>query len=116
MFLTTFASGDIDPNGFQNGNIVSYEMEFMQMAQQTEKEMAGLETIDYQISIFDSIPLNDQAQMLVESLKAGTEDAGQFDEMVKLYLSEDIDGMQEMFKTDEAGMAAYEDVLLINPK
>src|SRR5690606_1725815 len=57
LFLTTFASGEIDSGGFQNGDIVSYEMEFMQMAQQSEKEMGGLETIEYQLSVFDSIPL-----------------------------------------------------------
>ena len=114
MFLTTFASGDMDPNGMQNGELVSYEMEFMEMAQQMEKEMAGLETIDYQISIFDSIPLDDQAQMLVESLKAESEGSDQLKEMVDLYLSEDIEGMQEMFKGDEEGIAEFEDVLLIN--
>jgi uncharacterized protein YbaP (TraB family) len=114
MFLTTFASGDMDPNGFQNGDIVSYEMEFMEMAQQMEKEMAGLETIEYQISIFDSIPLKDQAQMLVESLKAESEGSDQFKEMVDMYLNEDIEGMQEMFKKEEGGIEEYEDVLLIN--
>ena len=116
MFLTTFASGDMDPNGMQTGELVSYEMEFMQMAQQMEKEMAGLETIDYQISIFDSIPLIDQAQMLVESLKAESEGSGQLKEMVDMYLSEDIEGMQEMFKSEEAGIGDYEDVLLVNRK
>ncbi len=114
MFLTTFASGDMDPNGLQNGEIVSYEMEFMQMAQQMEKEMAGLETIEYQISIFDSIPLQDQAQMLVESLKAENEGSDQFKEMVDLYLSQDLEGMQEMFNSEEAGIGEYEDVLLVN--
>lgn len=114
LFLTTFASGDMDPNGLQNGAIVSYEMEFMEMAQQTEKEMAGLETIEYQLSIFDSIPLKAQAQMLLESLKAESEGSDQFVEMVKLYLSQDIEGMQVMFDNEDAGMAEYEDVLLTN--
>jgi len=114
MFLTTFASGDMDPNGLQNGEIVSYEMEFMEMAQQTEKEMAGLETIEYQISIFDSIPLKDQADMLVESLKAESEGSDQFKEMVDMYLNQDIEAMQEMFEDEADGMAEYEDILLVN--
>jgi uncharacterized protein len=114
MFLTTFASGDMDPNGMQNGEIVSYEMEFMEMAQQMEKEMAGLETIEYQISIFDSIPLTDQAQMLVESLKADAEGSDQFKEMIDMYLRQDIEEMQEMFNSEDDGMAEYEDVLLLN--
>ncbi len=114
MFLTTFVSGDMDPNSLENGEIVSYEMEFMKMAQQTEKEMAGLETIEYQISIFDSIPLTDQAQMLVESLKAESEGSDQFKEMIDMYLNQDIEAMQEMFNDEDDGMAKYEDVLLVN--
>ncbi len=115
MFLTTFASTDMDPNGLQNGSMVSYEMEFMKMAQEMEKEMGGLETVEYQISIFDSIPLKDQAQMLVESMKAESEGSNQLKEMVEIYLSEDIDGMQQMFKEEEGGgIEGFEDVLLIN--
>ncbi len=114
LFLTTFASGEIDSGGFQNGDIVSYEMEFMQMAQQSEKEMGGLETIEYQLSVFDSIPLEAQAGMLYESLKAESDGSDQFKEMVKMYLDQDIEGMQVMFEDESAGMGEYEDILLIN--
>ena len=86
----------------------------MQMAQQMEKEMAGLETVEYQISIFDSIPLDEQAQMLVESMRAESEGSDQFKEMVQMYLNEDIEAMQDMFKGEEEGIAEYEDVLLVN--
>ena len=52
------------------GDIVSYEMEFMEMAKAEVKEIGGLETIEFQMSIFDSIPYEAQAQMLVEGIKA----------------------------------------------
>ncbi|MFK7810032.1 MAG: TraB/GumN family protein [Saprospiraceae bacterium] len=116
MFLSTMASGDMMGAGGEMGSsdIVSYEMEFMQMATDQEKEMSGLETIEYQMSVFDSIPYTDQAQMLVESIKAEKGDDSEFDAMVDLYKNEDIVGMQTMFKADEEGIGKFEDIFLKN--
>ncbi len=125
MFLSIFASGDMDmfEGGFGGmggdstaSSIVSYEMEFMEMAKKAEKEMAGLETAEYQMSVFDSIPYKDQAVMLVESIKAeDTTDDGQFDMMVEMYKKQDIRAMQKMIASEESGgMADFEDVLLHN--
>ena len=98
----------------QSGAVVSYEMEFMEMAKPKKKEMAGLETIEYQMSIFDSIPYKAQAQMLVESIQAGDAGSDELDEMVKLYKDQDLAGMQKMFKSEEGGIGEYEDVMLTN--
>ncbi len=118
MFLSTMASGDMmgggDSSDSTSSDIVSYEMEFMEMAQNQEKEMSGLETIEYQMSVFDSIPYQDQANMLMESLKAETSGSNEFDFMVELYKNQDIVGMQTMFKEDEEGIGKFEDVFLKN--
>lgn len=112
MFLTAFASGDMDPQGLQNGNTVSYEMEFMKMAQNMELEMGGLETIEFQMSIFDSIPYQDQADMLVESMRAEGEGMDELDEMVKLYKNQDLIGMEKMFTAETGGLGEWDDILL----
>jgi len=116
FFLSTFADTDMmGGGGMGDGSIVSYEMEFMKMAQEKELVMDGLETIEFQMGIFDSIPYPDQAQMLVESIKASSEETegdDQFDEMVKLYKDQNIQGMQNMFD-EEGGIGDYEDVLLV---
>ncbi len=115
MFLSTMASGDFSgADDFSSGDIVSYEMEFMDMAKEQEKEMAGLETIEYQMSVFDSIPYKDQAEMLVESIRSEQVGDNQFDEMVKLYKNQDLIGMQNMFEQDADGIGKYEDVFLNN--
>ena len=114
MIMASFASGDMaEGGGLQSGSVVSYEMEFMKMAEKQKKEMAGLETIDFQMSMFDSIPYKAQAEMLVQSLKAEDTGDDQFKEMVDLYRNQDIEGMQTMFEEDEGGIAQYEEVLLI---
>ena len=119
MFLTTFADADLAKGGMGSGDIVSYEMEFMEMAKADVKEVGGLETIEFQMSIFDSIPYEAQAQMLVEGIKAEkdtTQEEGEFDKMVEMYKQQDIDAMQAMFDSEEAdeGIGQYEQILLIN--
>ena len=114
MFLSVFASGDMEPGGLSNGSLVSYEVEFMEMAQKDQKEMAGLETVEYQMSMFDSIPYKAQAQMLVESLRAGNDGSDEFEQMVKMYKTQDIEAMQKMFDEGGGGVGEYEDLLLAN--
>lgn len=111
MFLTVFASGDISPTDLQSGKLKSYEMEFTEIAKTSNKDIGGLETIDFQISLFDSIPLDDQAMMLIEAIKSSDTGNDQFREIVKIYKNQDIDAMYKMMKTDE-GISEYEDILL----
>ena len=112
MFLSVFASGDLDMNSMSSGEMVSYEMEIMKIAQEGDKEIAGLETAEYQMSMFDSIPYQAQADMLVESIKSTDSGSDQFDEMVKLYKNQDLQGMSKMLSSDEEGIGEYEDILL----
>ena len=115
MFLTVFASDDASlENGGMDENTMSYEMEFMNMANSAEMEMAGLETIDFQLSMFDSIPYEAQAKMLVETLKSPDDGSDQFDEMVNMYKSQNINAMQKMIEGDSEGVGDYEELLLTN--
>lgn len=111
MFLTVFASGDLDAAGLQNGKVKSYEMEFVKIADENNKETAGLETVEYQISVFDGIPYKEQADMLVETIKSGNTEDDTFKELVNLYLQQDIQGLYDMMKQDDS-IEEYEDALL----
>jgi len=112
MFLSVFASGDMDMNSMASGDMVSYEMEIMKIAQEADKKIDGLETAEYQMSMFDSIPYQAQADMLVESIKSTESGSDQFDDMVKLYKNQDLQGMSQMLSSDEEGIGEYEDILL----
>lgn len=111
MFLTVFAYGDMDPQGMKNGSIKSYEMEFFEMAKNMNKDVGGLETIEFQMGVFDEIPYKDQADMLVETIKSSDTGSDQFELMTKLYRTQDITGMISMMGEDQS-MADHEDVLL----
>jgi len=113
MFLSAMTSGDMLGTGNDEQDaMVSYEMELMKMAQEQEKEINGLETAEFQMSMFDSIPYDAQAQMLVESIKSGQEGDDQFEEMVEMYKNQDIYRMQTMLADEDEGISGYEDILL----
>jgi len=113
MFLTVFAYSDMDPSGLKNGNLKSYEMEFMEMAKNSGKETGGLESIDFQLSLFDEIPYEAQAKMLVDAIKAsGNADNDEFKKMTDMYLAQDIHAMVNMISEEGSEVAGFEDKLL----
>ncbi len=112
MFLTVFTSGDMSLGDMQSGKIKSYETEFMEMAQSGNKKTAGLETIDFQISIFDQIPYKEQANMLMEGIKSGGAGSDSFKEIVEVYKEQNLNKMLSMSLSDEEGIAEFEDILL----
>ncbi|MBX2877537.1 MAG: TraB/GumN family protein [Saprospiraceae bacterium] len=117
MFLSMMASEDAMSmqNSTQTGEIVSYEMELMKMAQEQEKAVDGLETAEFQMSLFDSIPYDVQAQMLMATIESDdtTSESSQLEEMVEMYKNQDIQAMQRMVKGDEGGISEYEELLLL---
>jgi len=112
MFLTVFASGDMDPMGLQTGSMKSYEMEFLEMAKSADKPVAGLETIEFQMSVFDSIPYDAQADMLVETIKKGDTDSSDFEKMIQMYKDQKINDMISMISDEDEQLSEYEDILL----
>ncbi len=96
-----------------DGGMLSYEMELTEKAQNQEKDILGLETMDFQMSLFDSIPYDKQAQILVKAIEAGDGDgSSQLDDMVKMYRSQDIQAMYAMMGADE-GFGSFDEVLLL---
>ncbi len=119
MFTSMMTSMDMSGGNPMEGQegVVSYEMEFMEKAKKQKMEMQGLETVEYQMSMFDSIPYEVQAQMLVESVQGGDMAAAQTDqmaEMVNLYKTQNLNGLSELISAEEGGMGDYEDILLVN--
>ena len=82
---------------FFTDQLASYEGTFVEWAMAQEKEIIGLETVEEQVQIFDNIPYEDQADQIIESLENITETRDMFDQMLELYLDEDVDGLYKMF-------------------
>ncbi len=108
MFLSTIISAKTSM-----GATESYEMNFYKLAKDNDKKVEGLETMKYQMSIFDTIPYKVQAQMLVESIKKESDGENEMDDLVALYKAQDLVGLGQMFKTDD-GLMKYDDIMLNN--
>mgnify|MGYP000455486423 CR=1 FL=1 len=114
MFLSAMNPESMNMGGEdENSSMMSYEIELMELAKAQKKSVAGLETAEFQMSMFDSIPYEAQAKMLVESVKEGT-GAGddQLKKLVELYKKQDLNGLNEMISAD-GDLAQYEDLLLV---
>lgn len=62
----------------------SYELNLMALAHKAGKEVKGLETIEEQLAIFDSIPYQKQAEMLLSLIKDLPKAKKEFGELVEV--------------------------------
>lgn len=90
-------------------DMASYEMTLLSLAKEQEKEVKGLETIAFQMAMFDGQPYEDQLDDVIKMLTEDGGVGGYFDEMIAVYKTEDIDAlynsMDEFFEYDKAMQA-----------
>lgn len=120
MFLSALVDGDgaqmnpLDTTSTDQ-KTVSYEFEIMHIAEKQKKEFGGLETMEFQMGIFDSIPYKAQAEMFVKSIKTGSKGGdSEFRKMVEMYKAQDIETMASMLNSgdDTEGLGQYETLLV----
>ncbi|MEK6476442.1 TraB/GumN family protein [Catalinimonas sp. 4WD22] len=90
----------------------SYEMKLVQAAQQQEMEVYGLETIADQIAVFDAIPLKEQSDYLVKTIREYDESVDEIESMLNKYNQQDIQGLYQMVHDSMADMEGAEEALL----
>lgn len=93
------------------------ETEIMEFAKEQKKEIRGLETMKYQMSIFDTIPYKVQAQELLKYIdtSAGKDDGEKmFSEMMQRYREQDLDQLEKLINQEEVGVVSFKDILLYN--
>jgi len=120
MDLATFTSSNMKPifissliaENFSKGNTESYELTFTAWAKTKKKEIKGLETIEFQMSVFDSIPYDKQAEMLVETVKNYQESKKELTNLYKFYISNELSKLQDLSDSSDSGLMDYEDILL----
>jgi uncharacterized protein YbaP (TraB family) len=88
------------------------EEELMKIAKEDKKEIKGLETMQFQASVFDSIPYEWQAKELLKNIDSFSVYKKEFDQMLFLYKNQQLDSMKNLISKSEFGMEKYEDLLL----
>ncbi|MCS7035973.1 MAG: TraB/GumN family protein [Saprospiraceae bacterium] len=96
----------------ENKRMTSVEVELYRLARKRKIATAGLETIEYQLSLFDSIPYALQARMLVEQLRQESNAGEEFARMVSLYQQKDLQGMEAMTRESFAEEPTIQEALI----
>lgn len=90
------------------------EEELMKLAKEDKKEIQGFETVEFQASVFDSIPYAWQAKELLKNIDSFPFYKRQLDTMILAYTRQRLDLMTLELGKSEFGSEAYEDLLLTN--
>jgi uncharacterized protein YbaP (TraB family) len=107
-FITAIVSEDIMDCKEKS----SIEQMIMTEARNADKDVLGLETVEFQASIFDSIPYEKQAHDLVTYIDSIDQFRQNTLEMADLYRKQDISHMDTLMEKSDPGMMQYMDLLL----
>ena len=94
--------------------ISGVEEELMKVAKTQKKEIKGLETMEFQAGVFDSIPYEAQAKELLQSIDSMASNKKSFNTMMQVYKNQQINEIENLFSKSESGMENHQDLLLNN--
>jgi len=91
------------------GKIRMVDMEIESKAQQNNIAVSGLETVEYQISIFDKVPAEEMASFIMEIVRNPQEGEENFQKMVTYYHNQDLKNLAKLIlESEELGSSAEE--------
>jgi uncharacterized protein YbaP (TraB family) len=85
-------------------DIKSYEIEFVKEAQKQKKEVVGLETVEFQMEVFDKMSNEDLAKLLMDFVNDFSKSKNEFAEMVKNYKQQDTEKLLSDFKNNSSSV------------
>ena len=95
-------------------SISGVEEELMKLVKLEKKEIKGLETMEFQASVFDSIPYEEQAKELLKSIDSIAANKQLFDTMLNVYKSQQLNEIENLFNKSELGVEEHQEILLDN--
>lgn len=78
----------------------SYEVHFSDEADEHEKPIVALESVEYQMGLFDDIPTSEQVEWLWEIVNERDAAEEQMTDMVAAYADEDLDRLLDIIRDD----------------
>jgi uncharacterized protein len=94
---------------------IAMEQLIMKQAKRENKRIKGLETMAFQISIFDSIPYQLQAKQLVKYIEDfDKKDDKSFEELTRAYRNQELEKLEQLTLQEDAGIEKFTEILLYN--
>lgn len=95
--------------------LISMEQLIMKASKDQGKKIKGLETMSYQLSLFDKIPYRLQAQELYKAIsRKGDGGAMDIKKLSEVYRAQQLEKLDALTHSDEMGMKQFTDLLLYN--
>ncbi len=96
-------------------NMISMEQLVMAEAKSSGVDIKGMETMQYQMSIFDSIPYGFQAKQLLRMVEQGDMKEGNDMQVITdAYRNQELEKMEEITTDEASGIGGFTDILLYN--
>jgi uncharacterized protein len=112
-FKPMLISGIVEENSMDCETKDGMEMQILGESKTYNKPVDGLETAEFQATLFDGIPYPDQARELVNSIDSADQNKQTTRQLVDLYNRQDLDGIDSLSRKDDGGVESnYMDVLL----
>ena len=95
-------------------HMISMEQLIMKEAKMNQVPIKGLETMDFQLGIFDKIPYKAQAKQLYQMIAnagSGTE-KNEMQVLTDAYRKQQLDKLEEMTRNESMGLKEFTDLLL----
>ena len=90
------------------------EQELISLAKEFKKEIKGLETIQFQASVFDSIPYEWQAKELLKNVDSTRKMKKEFEQMARLYKNQQLDSLVLLMNESEFSDTGFGKILLVD--
>lgn len=100
------------PKMMNCGTPTGVEEELMKVVKADHKEIKGLETVQFQASLLDSIPYSLQAKTLLDNIDSLADYRKEFLKMESFYKNQRLDSLQNLISKDDFGSTHYDDMLL----
>jgi len=97
-------------------HMISMEQLIMEEAKKNDVAIKGLETMDFQLSIFDKIPYKVQAQQLYQVVTHADDKAeeSELHVLTNAYRKQELEKLEEMTRKEDMGIKNFTEVLLYN--
>ena len=83
------------------GKTESYEMKFQSIAENKKMAQKGLETIEFQMSLFDNLKKSEQAEMVMQEIRDSKKSDAQLKQIQQLYKRQNIDSLYMLIQEGE---------------
>ncbi len=107
VFLASMLSLDKISADFE----LSLDEHLFKQAKDAKKKVYGIETAAEQMQAFDVMPLEDQAEMLVEQIRNEAKEDSSTAMMIQAYIDADLDKLMELINESELENDVYEALL-----